>query len=83
MGIGTLLPFVAKTDEERRIVINSVGVHWEGNQNLAITRRRGAILPLGLWCMPRLFPAFIGRCWRCCGRCFSGRWALIPQHDSK
>ena len=37
MGIGTLLPFVAKTDEERRIVINSVGVHWEGNQTWLIT----------------------------------------------
>lgn len=37
MGIGALLPFVAKTDEERRIVINSIGVHWEGNQTWLIT----------------------------------------------
>lgn len=32
MGIGCLLPLVARDDEERRVVINSVGAHWEGNQ---------------------------------------------------
>ena len=37
MGVGTLLPFVAKTDPERRVVINTVGPHWEGNQVWFIT----------------------------------------------
>jgi cytochrome d ubiquinol oxidase subunit II len=32
LGVGTLLPFVAKTDEERRVLINLVGPTWEGNQ---------------------------------------------------
>ena len=32
LGTGTLLPFVAKTDMERRIVINTIGPIWEGNQ---------------------------------------------------
>lgn len=32
MGVGALLPFVAKTDDERRVVINTVGPVWEGNQ---------------------------------------------------
>lgn len=32
LGTQTLLPFVAKTDIERRVVINSVGPVWEGNQ---------------------------------------------------
>ena len=32
LGIGTLLPFVARTDEERRLVINTIGPVWEGNQ---------------------------------------------------
>ena len=32
MGVGGLLPFVGKTDTERRIVINTVGPVWEGNQ---------------------------------------------------
>lgn len=32
LGVGALLPFVAKTDKERRMVINTVGATWEGNQ---------------------------------------------------
>ena len=32
MGVGALLPFVAKTDVERRVVINSIAPVWEGNQ---------------------------------------------------
>jgi len=32
LGTGTLLPFVAKTDEERQVVIGAVGPVWEGNQ---------------------------------------------------
>ena len=32
MGVGALLPFVAKTDIERRVAINTVGPVWEGNQ---------------------------------------------------
>jgi cytochrome bd ubiquinol oxidase subunit II len=37
MGVGSLLPFVAKTDTERRIAINTVGPHWDGNQVWFIT----------------------------------------------
>ena len=37
MGVCSLLPFVGKTDEERRVVINTVGAHWEGNQVWFIT----------------------------------------------
>lgn len=32
LGTAILLPFVAKTDGERRVVINSIGPVWEGNQ---------------------------------------------------
>jgi cytochrome d ubiquinol oxidase subunit II len=32
LGTAALLPFVARTDLERRIVINTVGPVWEGNQ---------------------------------------------------
>lgn len=32
MGVGALLPFVGKTDIERRVAINTVGPVWEGNQ---------------------------------------------------
>jgi len=37
MGVGTLLPFVGKSDLERRVVINTVGPHWDGNQVWFIT----------------------------------------------
>ena len=37
MGVGTLLPFVGKSDLERRVVLNTVGPHWEGNQVWFIT----------------------------------------------
>ncbi|MGS3151687.1 cytochrome d ubiquinol oxidase subunit II [Aeromonas sanarellii] len=32
LGVGMLLPVVAKDDEERRVLLNSVGPVWEGNQ---------------------------------------------------
>lgn len=32
MGVAALLPAVARTDTERRVVINTVGPVWEGNQ---------------------------------------------------
>jgi len=32
LGVGTLLPFVARHDAERRVAINAIGPTWEGNQ---------------------------------------------------
>ncbi|MBO1040325.1 cytochrome d ubiquinol oxidase subunit II [Brucella pituitosa] len=32
LGVGILLPFAGRTDVERRIVINTIGPVWEGNQ---------------------------------------------------
>jgi cytochrome d ubiquinol oxidase subunit II len=37
MGVGNLLPFVGKNDNERRVIINTVGPHWDGNQVWLIT----------------------------------------------
>jgi len=37
MGAGALLPFLGKTDEERRVIINTLGPHWDGNQVWFIT----------------------------------------------
>ncbi len=37
MGVGTLLPFAGRNDEERRVIINTVGPHWDGNQVWFIT----------------------------------------------
>ncbi len=32
MGVGALLRYVGKTDEERRVAINTIAPHWDGNQ---------------------------------------------------
>lgn len=37
LGVGTLLPFVAQTDKQRRVLLNSVGPTWEGNQVWLLT----------------------------------------------
>ena len=37
LGVGVLLPYVGRTDDERRIALNSVGPTWEGNQVWFIT----------------------------------------------
>ncbi|MBK1704647.1 cytochrome d ubiquinol oxidase subunit II [Halochromatium glycolicum] len=37
MGVGTLLPFLGKGDDERRVIINTIGPHWDGNQVWLIT----------------------------------------------
>ena len=37
MGACALLPLIGKTDDERRVVINTIGPHWEGNQVWFVT----------------------------------------------
>ena len=37
LGTANLLPFMSKNDEERRIMINAVAPHWDGNQVWLIT----------------------------------------------
>ena len=37
MGVGALLPFIGKTDLERRAIINTIAPHWDGNQVWFIT----------------------------------------------
>jgi cytochrome d ubiquinol oxidase subunit II len=46
LGIGILLPFLGKTDDERRVMLNTVGPTWEGSQTWLITL--GAI-SFGAW----------------------------------
>lgn len=36
LGVSSLLPFIAKNDSERRMMINSIGPFWEGNQTWLI-----------------------------------------------
>ena len=31
-GVGILLPFLGKDDTDRRVIINTIGPHWDGNE---------------------------------------------------
>lgn len=37
MGVLTLLPMVGKSNVERRVMINSIAPHWDGNQVWLLT----------------------------------------------
>jgi cytochrome d ubiquinol oxidase subunit II len=37
LGLGTLMPVVAKTDTERRLVYRIMGPFWDGNEVWLIT----------------------------------------------
>ena len=37
MGVGALLPIIGKNDNERRVMINTIAPHWDGNQVWLIT----------------------------------------------
>jgi len=37
MGVGALVPVIGKNDSERRVMINSIAPHWDGNQVWLIT----------------------------------------------
>src|SRR5512144_2209903 len=36
-GVGMLLPFIGKKDEERRAIINAIGSTWDGNEVWLLT----------------------------------------------
>ena len=36
-GVGTLMPFVSKDDLDRRVVINTIGPVWDGNEVWLLT----------------------------------------------
>lgn len=36
-GVGMLLPFLGKDDTRRRVVINTIGPHWDGNEVWLLT----------------------------------------------
>ncbi|MDP0563616.1 MAG: cytochrome d ubiquinol oxidase subunit II [Candidatus Endonucleobacter sp. (ex Gigantidas childressi)] len=37
LGTANLLPFMSKTDSERRVMINAIAPHWDGNQVWLVT----------------------------------------------
>ena len=36
-GVGMLLPFLSKDDAKRRVIINAIGPHWDGNEVWLLT----------------------------------------------
>ena len=36
-GVGILLPFLGKDDNGRRVIINTIGPHWDGNEVWLLT----------------------------------------------
>lgn len=36
-GVGILLPFLGKNDTQRRVIINTIGPHWDGNEVWLLT----------------------------------------------
>ena len=37
LGLGTLMPFLAKTEKDRKQILNAMGPHWDGNEVWLIT----------------------------------------------
>ncbi len=48
-GVGILLPFMGRDDRERRIVINTIGPFWDGNEVWLITAVSGMFAAFPDW----------------------------------
>jgi cytochrome d ubiquinol oxidase subunit II len=48
-GVGILLPFLGKTDDERRMVINTIGPHWDGNEVWLLTAGGATFAAFPMW----------------------------------
>ncbi|KPL84425.1 cytochrome d ubiquinol oxidase subunit 2 [Thermanaerothrix daxensis] len=49
LGVGILLPFLGKDDKERRMIINAIGPHWDGNEVWLITAGGAMFAAFPLW----------------------------------
>ncbi|MDQ1289582.1 MAG: cytochrome bd ubiquinol oxidase subunit [Actinomycetota bacterium] len=56
-GVGMLLPVLGRTDTERRVVINTIGPVWDGNEVWLITAGGATFAAFPLW-YSTLFSAF-------------------------
>ncbi len=48
-GVGMLLPFLGKKDEERRAIINTVGPTWDGNEVWLLTAGGATFAAFPMW----------------------------------
>lgn len=60
MGVGILVRIIGKTDTDRRVMINAIAPHWDGNQVWLITAGEHCS-PLGRWSTPQHSRAFMPR----------------------
>ena len=65
LGVAMWIPWLTKTDLERRVLINSIGPTWEGNQVWFILGG-GRYLLHGQCFMQSRFRGFIWQCCWCC-----------------
>jgi cytochrome bd-type quinol oxidase subunit 2 len=56
-GVGMLHPFVGRTDEERRVAVNSIGPIWDGNEVWLIVAGAGIFAAFPGW-YATMFSAF-------------------------
>ncbi len=48
-GVGILLPFLGKDDDRRRVMLNAIGPHWDGNEVWLITAGGAMFAAFPLW----------------------------------
>jgi len=49
MGVGILLPFLGKDDTRRRVMINTIGPHWDGNEVWLIVAGGAMFAAFPMW----------------------------------
>ena len=49
MGVGILLPFLGKDDQTRRVIINTIGPHWDGNEVWLLTAGGATFAAFPFW----------------------------------
>lgn len=63
-GMGTLMPFLARSDAEKRVIYNASGPFWDGNEVWLITAG-GVTFAASLWPMQSCSARFMLRCSYC------------------
>jgi len=48
-GVGILMPFLGKDDTDRRLIINTIGPHWDGNEVWLIVAGGGMFAAFSSW----------------------------------
>jgi cytochrome bd ubiquinol oxidase subunit II len=49
IGVGVLLPFLGRNDTQRRIILNTIGPHWDGNEVWLITAGGATFAAFPIW----------------------------------